>query len=124
MSDERSYVGDDFDSLRQRRQDLSELLLQRLGDREDVASLLHDGDAADDFTLAVEVGDAPAQVVAHLQVPDVSQVDGLPGLVAAEHQVFELVEVVGVDRPAQLVLAVRDLDGAAARLLERRPERR
>ena len=37
---------------------------QRAGDGQDVPALLHDGDAADDFAGAVEIGDAAAQVVA------------------------------------------------------------
>ena len=38
---------------------------------QDVAALLHDGDAADDLAGAVEIGDAAPQVVADLQVADV-----------------------------------------------------
>ena len=100
------------------------LSCKRARDREHVAPLLHDGDAADDLSLAVEIGDAPPQVVADLQVADVAQVDRLACLVAADDEVLELVEVLGVDRPAQLVFAVGHLDRATASFLERAPGRR
>ena len=49
--------------------------------------------------VAVEIGDASPKVVADLQVADVLQVHRLPGLVAAEHEEFELVQVLGVHAP-------------------------
>ena len=42
----------------------------------------------------------------------------MPSLFAADHQIFELVDVAAVDRAAQLVLAIGDFDRAAAGFLE------
>ena len=63
---------------------------ERSGHGQDVAALLHDGDAPDDLARAVEVGDAASQVVADLEVADVLETDRLPAPVAADHEELEL----------------------------------
>ena len=102
----------------ERRLQLLELCPKRVGHRQHVAALLHDGDAAHDLAGAIEIGDSAAEVVAGLQVADVLQMHGLTVAVAAEHEELELLQAAGIERPAQLIFAVRDLDRAAARLLE------
>ena len=91
---------------------------------EDVASLLHDGDTTDDLSGSVQVGNAPPEVVAHLQVADVLQMDGLPVRATSHDEELQIVEALRVDRPAKLILTVGDLDGPSARLLKRAPDRR
>src|SRR6185295_6691856 len=77
-----------------------------------------DHDAADDFALPVEIDGAAALIVSDLDVTDVADVDRSPLLVSADDQVLELVDVVVVDRAAQLIVAVRYLDHSPAGFLK------
>ena len=103
----------------QRRLELLQLAAERVGHGQHVSALLHDGNAAHDLAGAVQIRDPAAQVVARLHVADVLELHGLAGLVAAEDQKLELVEVVGLERAAKLILAVGHLDRASAGFLER-----
>ena len=69
----------------------------RTRDRQHVLRLLHDDDAADDLSGAVEVGGAAPQVVAHLQVADVLQLHRRARRIAPEHEVLQLIEVGAAD---------------------------
>ena len=81
---------DELDARGKRRLQLLEPSPQRVGHRQHVAALLHDGDAAHDLAGAIEIGNAAAEVVAGLQVADVLEMNGLAGPVAAEHEELEL----------------------------------
>ena len=115
----RTIVGrDDLHALGQSGAELLQLLLERSRDGEDVSVLLHDGDAADDLARAVQVDGAPPLVVPHLDVADVLQEDRLAVRTATQNQKLELVEILGVDHAAQLIVAVRHLDHAPAGFLK------
>ncbi len=92
---------------------------ERTRHRQDVATLLHDRDAADDFAVAVEVSDAAPKVVSDLDVADIFEVYRLAGHVAPDHEELELVHALGANAAAQLVLAVCHLDRASSGFLER-----
>ncbi len=98
-------------------------LLEGVRHRQNVTPLLHDGNAAHHLAVAVQVGNAPSEVVANLQVAHVAQPHDLAGPVPAQHEVLELVEVVAIDRAAQLVFTIRDFNRSSACLLKRIPER-
>src|SRR5262249_3265665 len=80
--------------------------------------LFHDDDAAHDLASAIEIHGAAPLVVSNLDVSDVPQIDGLAFLVEAENQIFELVDVLAIDRATQLVVAVGNFDHASAGLLK------
>ena len=77
-----------------------ELRVKRSRDRQNILILLHDDDPADHLACTIQIGSSPSEVIATLNVTDVSQVDRLLGLVTTDDKIFQLVDVPAADNSA------------------------
>ena len=91
LDEVRAVVGrHDLHALRQRRLDVLQLRLDPLDDVERVLAAAHHDDAADDLALAVEVGDAAADLGAERDPADVADRERRAALVRLEDDLLDV----------------------------------
>ncbi len=107
---------DDLDALGEAGGDLVELLLDGLDDLEGVLLVAHDHDALDHLALAVELGDPAPDVRALGDLAEILDPDRRAELAAADDDLLEVLDGLGVAVAAHHVLGAAELHEPAADL--------
>ena len=103
--------GHDFNTGRQTRPQRLKLRLDRVDGLECVLTGPHDDDASDDFTLAIELGDAASWLRAELHTRNIGQPYGDTGVGRCERNPAEILKGCDIAGRANHVLRFAKLQG-------------
>ena len=107
----------DFDALRQSGFDFRQFLLNPVDDLEGVLSVAHDHDARHHFALAVQIGQAPAQLGSLDHFAHVLDADGRAIFACLKHDILEVLEGLRIAAAPNHVLRAAKLEQSSPNLV-------